>query len=399
MTDLSVVIVTQSNSFPEGMAPGQRIKNLAAILIKSGVKIFVLISRSNEKLPYVLNKNAKGNFQGIDFEYTTGTTVRSQRFFMRRWQDFKGMLNLFFRLWVLKKQGKLDFIYYYDVVNSNSIDRWISYTFAWILKVPLIVEITECPWTLRQNTHIVARKMTPLWGVDGAVLISHFLFDWARGEIVRNRLKTKIIRIPILVDTNEQKPHAFPEGDPVALIASSPSYDAAIIFVLQAMNTVWQTRPDCKLIITGGASRKSYDRAMKTIINNPVWTSNIQFAGLVEREKLLNFYASSWALLIPLFDDLISRARFPTKIGEYLASGRPVITSNVGEIPKFLEEGKSAYICEPENPDAFGEKILEVINDPIKANKIGLQGREIAVNHFDNKNYDSSLRSFLNSIK
>jgi len=47
-------------------------------------------------------------------------------------------------------------------------------------------------------------------------------------------------------------------------------------------------------------------------------------AGFVPRPELLRLYRQSSLLLAPLFDDVRSEARFPTKIAEYLGSGRPV---------------------------------------------------------------------------
>ena len=55
-------------------------------------------------------------------------------------------------------------------------------------------------------------------------------------------------------------------------------------------------------------------------------------------------------LLIPLFDDVRSTARFPTKIGEYLASGRPIVTTAVGEMPRYFEDGVTAFISAPDDP-------------------------------------------------
>jgi len=84
------------------------------------------------------------------------------------------------------------------------------------------------------------------------------------------------------------------------------------------------------------------------------------------------------ALLNSLFNDIRSRARFPTKIGEYLASGRPVINNSVGEITRFLEDGvNAAYLC-PGDSKLYGDKILEALDNPERA-KVNWKNKDVNV--------------------
>src|SRR5207302_1804391 len=74
--------------------------------------------------------------------------------------------------------------------------------------------------------------------------------------------------------------------------------------------------------------------------------------------------AGAAVLAIPLFDDVKSTARFPTKLGEYLASGRPVVTNGIGEIPRYLKDGVNAVIVPPGDARVFGQAIAEVLDHP-----------------------------------
>jgi len=48
-----------------------------------------------------------------------------------------------------------------------------------------------------------------------------------------------------------------------------------------------------------------------------------------------------------------SRASYPSKLSEFLASSKPVITVNVGEIPNYIVDGVNAFMVEPENSKAL----------------------------------------------
>ena len=70
-------------------------------------------------------------------------------------------------------------------------------------------------------------------------------------------------------------------------------------------------------------------------------------------------------------------------MGEYLAFARPVIITNVGEAMNYLEDGENAYIVEPNDTDSIANKILDILNHPDEAEKIGKAGQEVAKNVFN----------------
>ena len=42
-------------------------------------------------------------------------------------------------------------------------------------------------------------------------------------------------------------------------------------------------------------------------------------------------------------DNIQAKGGFPTKLGEYLATGNPVVVTKVGEIPNYLIDGVNAF--------------------------------------------------------
>ena len=68
------------------------------------------------------------------------------------------------------------------------------------------------------------------------------------------------------------------------------------------------------------------------------------FSNLTNR-ALNDLYKNAIALLIPLRPTLQDEARFPHKIGEYLASGNPVISTNYGEVKHYFQDGHDMLIA------------------------------------------------------
>ena len=76
---------------------------------------------------------------------------------------------------------------------------------------------------------------------------------------------------------------------------------------------------------------------------------------------------------------------FPTKLGEYLLSGNPVVVTAVGDIPYYLENGVSALIVPPSDATSFSQSLIWILDNPDKAKIIGENGRKVAMAFFNSQ--------------
>jgi len=83
-------------------------------------------------------------------------------------------------------------------------------------------------------------------------------------------------------------------------------------------------------------------------------------------------------LLLPRAQGEFSTAGFPNKLGEYLASGRPVVVTSVGDIPHYLKDGETALLVAPDDCVAFSEAVVGALRDGEHTRVIGVNGQRIA---------------------
>lgn len=386
---LSIVILGAWMRFPHGMAATNRVLLLSRALVEAGDHVRVLCLQASERPPHVENTERTGTYQGVQFEYATRTTLRHESFLMRRLIAAWGWIHGAWRLATLRRRGQLDVVYLWFSDSRPTMHRMLYLALLRLFSVPVVWELNECPWSLREDATALERSWSPLVGVSGAVTISAFLTDWAQSEARHRRVE--VIEVPIVVDVYEQSPSDHPAGEPFVVFAGSPVYDETIRFIFAAMEHVWQALPECRLVVTGA---RSGDPAARWLLAQGRGTKadpRLDVAGYLPRAELVRLYSRASALLIPLFDDVRSRARFPTKIGEYLASARPIVTTAVGEIPRYFEDNVNAVVCPAGDPATYGRRIVALLNDAELAASIGRQGRRLAEARFHYALYSTVL--------
>jgi glycosyltransferase involved in cell wall biosynthesis len=272
---------------------------------------------------------------------------------------------------------------------------------GWLRKrigIPIVGNLVEAPWPLWDNCGVLKKQVSPLYGVDGALVISRFLMDWAEKESKLRGRDFPIFYLPIVVDLHEARPDFDARPQRGVVFAGAPAYDATICFAVQAMQVVWQLYPDCELLVTGTALGTPEASRLVNQINSLGPKGPVRLCGLLARSDLLALYRQASALLIPLFADVRSIARFPIKIGEYLASGRPIVTSCVGEIPAFFQDGMNACVAIAGDPLSFGERIVRLIQNPAWASEIARNGWETARQHFHYSVHGPSLLKYFEHV-
>ena len=152
--------------------------------------------------------------------------------------------------------------------------------------------------------------------------------------------------------------------------------------------------PEYKLYIygTGPVSEMTY---LSELCNRLNVGSSVIFTGKVSYEimpqKLMN--ASILALSRP--NNKQNQYGFPTKLGEYLATGNPVVVTYVGEIPNYIIDGENGYIALPDSVDSFAQKLIQAANDLEQGKNVGLCGKQLVQSVFSsNVQVESAISVF-----
>lgn len=299
----------------------------------------------------------------------------------------------------------------------NKIDVLFIYGFGWITKLIILrtahirgvktaLEINEYPYSIigsRRDKYLkyfnsikrlcLNRFVFPQ--ADGFVAISEPLFQYVAKHKSPN---AKIIKVPIIVDYNYyQVDVPQPECIKPYILHSSTMNDNrdGISDVFNAIAEV-NSKPGVKIhfYLTSKLALAETWSNVRQIIHEKNLNDYIHFLGDLDEKTLLGYQQHCAMVVINKVDSLQNRYNFATKIGEYLALGKPIITTLIGEVSNYLINNVNCIGIPPNRPDIIHGAIHNLLNDPVLAHRIGENGRELAKQNFDIKINGEKLSEF-----
>ena len=154
-----------------------------------------------------------------------------------------------------------------------------------------------------------------------------------------------------------------------------------------------------RFVIVGSSGKAGEDRGIRQACErDPVLRSKVEFRGYLPDDEVTRALVSSDALLFARPDDTCAKAAFPTRLPEYLVSGRPVIAAAVGDIPKYLRHGTDALLFPSGRSETIADHIGHLIALPDHGEAIGRSGFERARQCFNSETNTEKLDWFLQDL-
>ena len=166
--------------------------------------------------------------------------------------------------------------------------------------------------------------------------------------------------------------------------------------LIKAFALVVKSHPEVKLYIIGKAPSKDVAFENGTLIKKLGLEEKVVLTGIVSAEQMPSLLKNAYLLALARPKNMISQYGFPTKMGEYLLTSNPVVVTAVGDIPRFLKDGESAFVVPPDDIEAFAEKIVYALDHPEESKKIGEKGCEVALDSFDSVKETKKLIEIMN---
>lgn len=392
---MKILIIT-NYPFPYGLAQTNRLIAMAKGLIHAGADVKVIITKATESKNKIRNVNTSGIYEGVPFQYSTSTTVRPSGTFSRLKWYFIGFLNTFGILSHEHKIQKVDAVF---IGVTKNLHTFLFFIYCKLKGIKFLQERSEYPFLSYSKSFIGRLKLSIYLNLvcklfDGFVVISKSLELYFKPYL---RSKTRVYLLPILVET-ERFSKKVKEIKPCISYCGSMQGDKdGVPILIEAFRKIADDYPEAELHLIGSTEFDGFVE-LENKAREYKLESRIVFTGRIEREQMPELLSTARILALARPYTKQAEGGFPTKLGEYLATGRTTIVTAVGDIPDYLTHKVNALLPEPGNVDDFAANIRFALDNPELAENIGKNGEKIANEVFDYKVQGVKLFNWLKTL-
>jgi len=149
--------------------------------------------------------------------------------------------------------------------------------------------------------------------------------------------------------------------------------------------------PSLRLVIIGGSPYDNYDDML--IERWGRWIIKLPKQPV---EKMPEIVSAAHVVVVPQRDTLTAQAQFPLKLTDGMAMAKPILSTNVGDIPDILNH--TGYLVAPNSPNQLADKIKWIFNNFEEASDRGLQARRRCVELYSVDAMAAILSSVISSL-
>ena len=125
-------------------------------------------------------------------------------------------------------------------------------------------------------------------------------------------------------------------------------------------------REDIAIVCIGGTA-SDYAEAQRYIEKQRL--NNVHLVSFLPHAEIVQHLKSADVLVLPntAREERSLRYTTPLKLFEYMASGVPIVASRIPSIEIYLEDGRNATLCNPDDSEDLALRIQEILADPERA--------------------------------
>lgn len=206
--------------------------------------------------------------------------------------------------------------------------------------------------------------------VDGIIAVSNTARD-----SVAQYIPADYTIIPNGVDTQRFNPKCkkidrFSGKSPIILFVGRFEPRKGLKYLFLSFNQIIKKIPDAILVVVGKGRLKEYYRGFLS----KEAVKNVFFEGKVSMDALPSYFSTCDVFCSPAY----TGESFGIILLEALASGKPVVASDIPGYRNIIDGGYNGLLVEPKNLADITEGVLRIISDEVLKNRLIERGLETA---------------------
>ncbi len=265
-----------------------------------------------------------------------------------------------------------------DIVHSQTrITQVIGFFVSKLCGIPLV---TTCHGFFHKN---MGRAILPSWGekviaISDAVnenLINYFCVDKDRVSLIYNGIEVKKFLRDFSEEEKDKLKDKFGVKRDYSVIGMIARFtpDKGHDVLLYALYEILKEKPNVQLVFVGDGDKKQDIVKLSQRLN---LTENVVFV------KPQISTVNALAIMDVFMFTPKRREGLGLALLEALASGKPVVATDVGGVSSIVENNVNGFLVEPSKPALLAEPVLRLLKDKALYARMARSGREIVVKKF-----------------
>ena len=153
-----------------------------------------------------------------------------------------------------------------------------------------------------------------------------------------------------------------------------------VIELIKAWKKIVNAFPTAQLIMAGRDEEygkfRSMQKELESYLSDDIRES-VDFKGFLNASEVLQLFQNAIICIFPSH-----REAFSIVILEAMATGAPVIYSEIGPGHEIIQDGIDGMLCDPHDPGSIAKKVIYLLEDEKLRNNMGSNAREHVVSNF-----------------
>ncbi len=256
-------------------------------------------------------------------------------------------------------------------------------------KIPYVLEVNapvihevgkDYPNIYKKIGQLIEKKL--FTGADKIIVVSeplkNYLIDYGVAEekltVVPNGVNEQFFH-PDVSGEKVRKKYDLENKEVICFAGSLHQQWQGIDDILRTAKMISTIRPSVNFVVVGGE-----ESDIKLLEKKA--PDNVILTGRIDHAEIPAYLAAADILIAPYKSEIKYFYNSPIKLFEYMAMGKSIITSNIGQIGEIIEHGETGLLNKPGNYKELTENILLLLENEKLRKKLGERARKEVIKKY-----------------